>query len=179
MDKKIKEEMSNLREQQKERISQLYSFDRALPEVEHLIQPIEVHELEDDIVTISAMDTSAIAAHVGLVVGRNEKTFDKEEEEEEEEDEDVDESGHTEDAREASSSQLSVPPIKGHSVKSVKKTLNKDVVKKMKKIKAFAQKISMEKKKKAKSAKGKNKRREKLKAKVGKRRNRPNSRPER
>ena len=172
MEKRIKEEVAALKEKQKEQMAQLYSFDRALPEVEHLIEPVEVHDLEDHVVTISSMDTVAMASKVRYGVTRNELQEKDEESGAEEEQEAEDE----QEAEEASPSQDIDLQIKGDSVKSVKKALTKQVVKSVKKLKVFQKKMKLENSKNAKKSRSRSRRQENSKKKLGKRRNRPNSR---
>lgn len=170
MEKRIKVEVAALKEKQKEQIAQMYSFDRALPEVEHLIEPVEVHDLEDHVVTISSMDTVAMASKVRYGMTRNELQK-KDEEPDDEEEQEADE------ANEASPSKDIDLQITGDSVKSVKKALTKQVVKSVKKLKVFQKKMKLENSKNSKKSRSKSKRQEKSKKKLGKRRNRPSSRP--
>ena len=156
----MKAEVTAMKEQHKEQMAQIYSFDRALPEIEHLIEPIQVHDLDDHVVTISGMDTEAMAFEAGLGLGRN--TIDQEENEEEQDDH-------------LSSTAPTEVKLKGLSVKSVKKGLNNQVVKAMKKT-LKKNKLVTEGKKKGNKSK---RRLERKKNQTGKRKNRPNSRPQR
>ena len=69
----MKEEVKRLRQQHRDKMSQLCSQDHILPEVEHLVETVEVHEMEDEIVTITGMNPVKAAAEAGLCLGDNEE----------------------------------------------------------------------------------------------------------
>lgn len=174
MERKIKEEMSRIREEQKEKMNKLYSKDCILPEVEHLIEPVEVHELDDVIVTITGMDPLRMASAMGICVGENNDHGEEEEEVVDEEEE----SGCEEQGEEEKPTAASVGlRLKCGSVKIAKKSLSTDVSRTMRRFNAFKQKMTQEKRKKSKATKAAKLRREKVREKTGKRKNRPNSKP--
>lgn len=172
MERKIKEEVKRIRDEQKEKMSQLYSQDRVLPEVAHLIEPVEVHELDDAVVTITGMDPLRMASEMGMCVGEN-----KEDDEEEcaslANDSNDDESGGDQRPTAASVGLR----LKSGSVKVAKKSLSTDVSRTMRKFNAFKQKMGQEKRKKSKASQAAKLKRERVRERIGKRKNRPNSRP--
>lgn len=71
MEKKAKDQICAIKKERKEKIASLMMGGQALPEVEHLIEKVEVHDLDDHVVTISSMDTLAMASESGVGLGRN------------------------------------------------------------------------------------------------------------
>lgn len=172
MERKIKEEVQKVREEQKEKLNRLYSKDQILPEVEHLVESVEVHELEDSIVTITGINPMRMASAMGMFVGAN--AADEGNEDRKSDVDDISDHEHDDSEAEEAGPELKLKP---GSVKIAKKALATDITRTMRRFNAFKQKMSQEKKKKSKASKAAKLKREKVREKIGKRKNRPNSRP--
>lgn len=138
MERKIREEMQKVRQEQKEKLEKLYSKDQILPEVEHLVESVEVHELEDSIVTITGINPMKMASKMGICVGPNDAAEDQEEQKLQESD--VSEPEDDEDDGQAVASTDGLR-IKTGSVKIAKKALATDVTRTMRRFNAFKQKM--------------------------------------
>lgn len=55
MERKVKEAKKQFRKEQKEKMEQMTANDQILPEVEHLVEKVDVHEVGDAIVTITSL----------------------------------------------------------------------------------------------------------------------------
>lgn len=184
MEEELRKAKIKIRAEQKAKLAQLYANDRPLPEIEHLIEPIEVHDIGDAVVTISTMDTRAIGQAVGLIRGPVDEVQENANDADTNEDilsQTNDSDSEDEKPIDAFSSLKRVDSFRG-----VKKSLENERIKLFQKNKLFKKKEVMDKIKKQKQSKrlnkmhGKNhgnkfgKKRMKKEKKVGKRCNRPN-----
>ena len=72
MAKKLKEEKTRIKIKKKEQMAQMCSASGVpLPEVEHLVEKVDEYEIDDQIVTISALDSYDAAREAGLCLGPN------------------------------------------------------------------------------------------------------------
>ncbi|KAI1294675.1 hypothetical protein HDE_05965 [Halotydeus destructor] len=72
MVKALKEEKARIRKKKhEEKQSTLYLHDTGVPEVDHLIEKVEVIDTESHTITISAMDTAQIAGQLNYSMGPN------------------------------------------------------------------------------------------------------------
>lgn len=72
MEKKLKVEKTRIKQEARDKKSQLL-LHNTVPEVEHLIEQVDVQETDNHIVTITTMDTMNIAGHLGYGMGINSK----------------------------------------------------------------------------------------------------------
>ena len=62
-----------MKAKQKEQMAQMCSSSGVpLPEIEHLVEKVDEYEMDDQIVTISAIDSYSAAKEAGLCLGPNE-----------------------------------------------------------------------------------------------------------
>lgn len=71
--KKFKEEKQRIKQEQRDKKSQYYFQSNAVPEVEHLIERVDVHETDTHVVTITTMDMNQVAGQLGCAMGSNTK----------------------------------------------------------------------------------------------------------
>lgn len=68
----MKIEKARLKAKKKEQMTQMYSASGVpLPEVEHLVEKVDEYEMDDQIVTISSIDSYDAAREAGLCLGPN------------------------------------------------------------------------------------------------------------
>lgn len=152
IDKKMKQEKTRLREEQKESMCQFYLKDKGVPEVEHLIEPSDVFDLENHTVTITSMDTTEIAGQIGFSMGNNQTSAQVEDDGGDEVASNAASENSNEDSDNDTQGALEKRRLKTGTVRELKRSLEMERMKALQKSKVFKHKVKLQRTKNIKAA---------------------------